>query len=130
MPRALRVLLVEDHDTTRESFRLLLETWLCEVDTAENGDLGLRLALNGNYDAVILDLHLPGLDGLEVGRVLAALMPRPYLFAYTAFSREQDRERTREAGFDMHLAKGSAIGIDQLKTRLNQLKAGMSQHKP
>jgi DNA-binding response OmpR family regulator len=127
MPRALRVLLVEDHENTRESFKLLLETWLCEVDTAESGDVGLRLALNGSYDAVILDLHLPGMDGLEVGRVLAQLTPRPYLFAYTAFSRVQDRERTRDAGFDMHLAKGSAIGIDQLKARLKELKSGLGE---
>jgi len=130
MPRALRVLLVEDHDNTRESFKLLLETWLCEVDTAEDGDVGLRLALNGNYDAVILDLHLPRMDGLEVGRVLAALTPRQYLFAYTAFSRVEDLERTRAAGFDMHLAKGSAIGIDHLKATLKQLKTSISDRSP
>jgi CheY-like chemotaxis protein len=121
MQRNLRVLLVEDHDDTRDAFKLLLETWSCDVDAAADGRQGLDLALCGNYDAVILDLHLPGLDGLEVGRRLSRLMPRPYLFAYTAFSRPQDRDRTKEAGFDMHLAKGSAIAVGELKAKLNQL---------
>jgi CheY-like chemotaxis protein len=123
MARALRVLLVEDHDNSRESFKLLLEYWGYSVDTAADGQQGLNLAVNGSYDAVILDLHLPRVDGLDVGHVLSQVIPRPYLFAYTAWSRPQDRERTKNAGFDAHIAKGSGIALGELKALLSQLQA-------
>jgi len=83
MPRSLRVLVVDDWEDTCEALRLLLEDWSCAVDTADNGEEGLRLALNGNYDAVILDLNLPDVDGLEVGRAISQTSPRrPYLRAF------------------------------------------------
>jgi len=123
MPRSLRVLVVDDWEDTCEALRLLLEDWSCAVDTADNGEEGLRLALNGNYDAVILDLNLPDVDGLEVGRAISRTSPRPYLCAFSAFASPLDRQRTRIAGFDRHLAKGSATAIAELETWLDQLKA-------
>jgi len=123
MSRALRVLIIEDWDGAREALRLLLERLSCRVDTAADGTQGMRLALDGDYDLLICDLNLPGKDGLEVGRALARITPRPYICAYTAYSLPEDRERTRGAGFDAHIGKGTATEIGELKDLVVQLQA-------
>jgi CheY-like chemotaxis protein len=121
MSRNLRVLLVEDHEDAREALKLILECWAHSVDTAPDGSRGLQLGITGRYDVVICDLHLPHLDGFEIGRRLSRLTPRPYLIAYTAFAREQDRMRSDQAGFDIHLAKGSPASLDKLRSLLKGL---------
>lgn len=122
MPRPLRVLVVEDYPAGRELLQQLLEEWSCVVETASNGAEGLSLALERNYDIVILDLNLPKVDGLEVGRTISQRSPRPYLCAFTSYGNERDRERTRIAGFDRHITKGSTTELEglisQLKVRL------------
>jgi CheY-like chemotaxis protein len=123
MPRPLRVLVVEDQEDAREALQLLLESWSCAVDTASDGAEALRLALHGHYDAVILDLNIPYIGGLEVGRAVAQKSPRPYLCAYSAFAGPIDRERTTIAGFDRHIAKGSPASITELEALVNQLRA-------
>ncbi len=121
MSRRLHILLVEDNDDAREALKLILELWGYLVDAAPDGRQGLRLALSGHYHVVICDLHMPHLDGIEIGRILSTKTPRPYLIAYTAFARDRDRERSKEAGFDMHLAKGSPASLDQLRALLKGL---------
>jgi len=120
---------VDDWEDTREALRLLLEDWSCAVDTADNGEEGLCLALNGNYDAVILDLNLPDVDGLEVGRAISQTSPRrPYLRAFSALASPLDRQRTRIAGFDRHLAKGSATALTSPTSHLSPLLGAVSEH--
>ena len=123
MPRQLRVLVVEDYTDVRESLRRLLELWGHVVDAAADGEEGLRLATVGNYDALLLDLSLPRIDGLELGRQIAHKTPRPALIAYSAFHRKEDQERTMLAGFDVHLPKGSMNATDELEELLERLKA-------
>ena len=115
------MLIVEDHDDSREVLQVLLKSWGYEADTAADGVRGLELAQAAHYDAVILDLNLPGMDGLEVGRSVSKLFPRPRLIAHSGFDRPIDRERTGKAGFDLHLAKGGIDTIDLLKTYLDSI---------
>jgi CheY-like chemotaxis protein len=61
------------------------------------------------------------MDGLEVGRVLAKQPEHPYLIAYSAYSREMDRKRTKEAGFDLHLEKAASASTDQMHSALSRL---------
>ena len=65
MPRSLRVLVVEDSQDTRDGLCLTLELSSCALDTASDGADGLRFALHGSYDAVILDLNVPHIDGFK-----------------------------------------------------------------
>jgi CheY-like chemotaxis protein len=88
---------------------------------ASNGEDGLKMGLAEDYDVAILDLNLPGVDGLEIGRVLNTRTPRPYIIAHTAFSRAVDRARTTAAGFDLHLSKGSENSLEMLEGVLTQL---------
>jgi CheY-like chemotaxis protein len=66
------VLIVEDHDDTREMLELLLGSSGCHVITAKEGHEALHLAETTRPDLVLLDMKLPGLDGLEITRRLRA----------------------------------------------------------
>jgi CheY-like chemotaxis protein len=101
----------------------MLEWLSCAVDTASDGADGLRLALHGNYDVVIVDLKIPYIDGLEVGRAIAQKSPRPLLYAFSAYASAPDREQTKIAGFDRHIAKGSPASISELEAAISQLKS-------
>lgn len=120
----MRILIVEDYPDTRESFRHLVQIWSHHAEVADNGIDGLGLTENCEYDAVILDVALPGLNGIEVGRGIARRAKRPYLIAYSGHSSHADRALTRDIRFDLHLAKGSIESIDLLEARLVRLSDG------
>jgi len=106
-PGGCRVLVVEDHVDTADSTRMLLELLGHEVAVATTGPDGVRLAREWRPRAVLCDIRLPGLDGFEVARQLRADADTAgvFLVAITGYGREADRERSRTAGFDLHLVK-------------------------
>lgn len=67
-PRPVRVLLVEDDELMRRSFAVALERYGYEVDAAADGLAGLELFRDGSFDLLILDVMLPGLDGIGLCR--------------------------------------------------------------
>jgi two-component system, sensor histidine kinase len=102
-----RILLIEDNDDARESLRMLLEALGHRVISAGDGPEGLALAQKHSPDVALIDLGLPGLDGYEVARALRAstggkLMT---LIAVTGYGQADDRQRSKDAGFDAHLVK-------------------------
>jgi CheY-like chemotaxis protein len=104
---SLRVLLVEDNDDARDMLRTVLRLAGHEVHEAADGVTALRMATELRPHVALIDLGLPGLDGLEVGARLRASADgeRPLLVAVTGYGQQADRERTRRAGFDLHLTK-------------------------
>jgi CheY-like chemotaxis protein len=78
-----------------------------EVAVMYDGVAALAAAQDFRPDTVILDLGMPRLDGLEAAKRLRALPGgrRMRLIAMTGWGQEADRQRTREAGFDLHLVK-------------------------
>jgi CheY-like chemotaxis protein len=105
--RLLRVLVVEDHPDAAVSLKLLLEVLGHEVELAHTGLEGVELAATWKPDAVISDIGLPGIDGFEVARRIRRLpgMERALLIALTGYGSDEDRQRSRESGFDRHLVK-------------------------
>jgi CheY-like chemotaxis protein len=103
----LRVLVVDDHEDTRETLALLLRMWGHEVRLAHDGPSALEASRDFRPQVVLLDIALPRLNGWEVGRRLRQQEGiRPVLLvAVTGYAREQDQVRSREAGFDAHLPK-------------------------
>jgi two-component system, sensor histidine kinase len=124
MRHELRILLVEDLPEAREALKSLLEIWGHHVEVASDGEQALTLGGFRDFDVVISDLELPRLNGYGVGRHFAAKQPRPFLIAYSAFSREEDRKRTRQAGFDAHIGKGMSSSIPDLQRLLEELRSG------
>jgi CheY-like chemotaxis protein len=106
MANHLNVLVVEvDPVATFEALLLGLENHLVHI--ASDGPAALREIENAKPDVVLLDLALPGCDGLEVARRIHQLnlSKRPWLVAVTGRSDEEDFRRSQAAGIDMHLVK-------------------------
>ena len=102
-----RVLVIEDNDDVRESLRMTLEVWGCQVFTARDGVEGLEKLLATRPDFAIVDIGLPRLDGYELARrARAAKLPADLkLIAITGYGQPEDSRRAVEAGFDVHLRK-------------------------
>jgi PAS domain S-box-containing protein len=104
---SLRILIVEDNRDAAESLRLLLELLGHRVAVAYNGPEGVRRAREWRPDVVLCDIGLPGLDGYAVAGELRhdPATAGARLIAITGYGQEEDRRRTRQAGFDHHLTK-------------------------
>jgi two-component system OmpR family response regulator len=100
----LLVLLVEDDRRLAALTREYLESHGVAVTIVEDGRRGLDAALHGRWDAVLLDLMLPGMDGLEVCRELRARSDLP-IIVLTARGEEADRVMGLELGADDYMAK-------------------------
>lgn len=101
-----RVLLVDDNVDASVLLGEVLELKGYEVLTATNGEEALTHLATFTPDVAILDLGLPGMDGFELARELRARVATPLrLFALTGYGTGSDLERTRAAGFEVHLVK-------------------------
>jgi PAS domain S-box-containing protein len=105
---ALAILLVEDNRDTAETLGELLRLNGHRVELAFDGEAAIRAAVERRPDVVISDIGLPGeRDGYGVARALRAnpALDGILMVALSGYADEDTRRRTREAGFDMHLAK-------------------------
>jgi CheY-like chemotaxis protein len=101
-----RLLVVDDNVDLATSQASVLRRLGHEVEVAYNGEAALDKAREFHPEIVLLDLGLPGIDGYEVARRLRAEHDGGLkIVAQTGGGQEEDRRRTREAGFDAHLAK-------------------------
>lgn len=106
-PRRLRILIVEDDVLNLELLQAVLEGAGFEVLGAPDAPTGVEAARRLLPDAIVMDLQLPGMDGLEAARALhsdPATTGIP-LIAVTAHVKRDDEERCMEAGFARHIAK-------------------------
>jgi DNA-binding response OmpR family regulator len=103
----LNVLVVEDDPDAATAEAMLLATENHQVHIASDGAAALREIEDARPDVVLLDLTLPGCDGLEVARRIHQLnlSKRPWLVAVTGRTEEEDFRRSQDAGIDMHLVK-------------------------
>ena len=100
------IVLVEDHDDSRELLRDILETYGHRVTATANGRAGVQAALSERPEVMIIDIGLPELDGYSVARrVRDELGDDVYLIALTGYGQPDDRRRAAEAGFDVHVTK-------------------------
>jgi two-component system, OmpR family, response regulator RegX3 len=103
-----RILVIDDEPTIRESVSYALEHEGFEVRAVEDGEIGLRVAREEPFDAVVLDVMLPGLSGTEVCRLLRAESAVPILML-TARNAEVDRVVGLELGADDYVPKPFAM---------------------
>jgi DNA-binding response OmpR family regulator len=100
-----RVLLVEDDGPIARVVKRGLEQADFRVDVAEDGEAGLRMATLDNYDAVVLDVMLPGIDGMQVCERLRANRSIVPILMLTARGALDDKVQGLEAGADDYLPK-------------------------
>ncbi|HYU32991.1 MAG TPA: MEDS domain-containing protein, partial [Thermoanaerobaculia bacterium] len=102
-----RILVVEDNPDAAAMMRDFLELAGHEVELAATGSAGVEAARQFHPEVVLCDLGLPGMNGYEVAAQLRRdpATAAAKLIAVTGYGREEDRRRSREAGFDLHLTK-------------------------
>jgi signal transduction histidine kinase len=102
-----RILVADDNADAVDALALLLQLAGHEVRTAHDGVEALEVAETFDPEVVLLDLGMPRMDGYEAARRLRQRFPgnRVTLVAVTGWGQQQDRQRTAEAGFDVHLVK-------------------------
>ncbi|MEN3373916.1 response regulator [Dechloromonas sp. ZS-1] len=125
----MKILLVEDHPELCEWLAKSLGQAGYVVEIADRGDHAEHHLLTGEYDGVLLDLSLPGKDGLEVLRSLRARGSRVPVLIFTARGSVDDRIRGLNLGADDYLPKPFELG--ELEARLKALlrrSAGQLPH--
>ncbi|GCE28586.1 DNA-binding response regulator [Dictyobacter alpinus] len=115
----MHVLVVEDEQRLAYLLRRVLLEERHTVDLAYDGDKGLDLALSDTYDVVVLDLMLPGIDGLEICRQLRAERIMTPVLMLTARGAVEDRVTGLNVGADDYLTKPFAM--EELLARINAL---------
>ena len=115
----MHILVVEDEQRLAFLLRRVLLEERHTVDLAHDGHAGLDLALSGTYDTVILDVMLPGLDGLEVCRQMRAEQIMSPVLMLTARGAIEDRVTGLNVGADDYLVKPFAM--EELLARINAL---------
>lgn len=109
-PASLCILIVEDALDNALALQFLLQAHGHAVDIAIDADIALSQCRANRYDVVLCDIELSGaLDGYDVARALCKQPYRPYLIAYSGYSRPQHLIDSRDAGFDEHIVKPATL---------------------
>jgi signal transduction histidine kinase len=107
-PGALRILVAEDNRVNQTVMRRLLAGCGASIEVAENGRIAVERHAAMPYDLILMDCHMPEMDGFEATGAIRALpdeRARVPIIAVTASALAEDRKRCVEAGMDGHLAK-------------------------
>ncbi|MEZ4599506.1 MAG: response regulator [Syntrophotaleaceae bacterium] len=106
---SLRILLVDDEPMIREMIAMMLEKRGLKVESAENGGDALKKWETGNFDIILMDLQMPGMNGMEATRSIREKVQegdkRPYIIGLTAHVRREIKEECLASGMDRVLVK-------------------------
>jgi len=107
MNMPLRIVVADDNVDTAHSLSLLLESLGHEAKIAHNGVQALGIAHEFQPDAMIIDIGMPGLDGHDLARRIRSESwgEEILLIAASGWGQDEDKQRSREAGFNLHLVK-------------------------
>lgn len=104
-----KVLVIEDDKSIAELLEIHLRDLDCEVERIEDGNKGLEAALRADSDLIILDLMLPGMDGMEICRRVRGKEVHTPILMLTAKSEEIDKVMGLESGADDYLTKPFSV---------------------
>ncbi|MCQ6266072.1 response regulator transcription factor [Fictibacillus sp. WQ 8-8] len=104
MEKEAKILVVDDEERIRKLLKMYLERENYEVDEAENGEEALDYSLTLNYDLILLDVMMPGMDGTEVCEKLRQRKATPVIML-TAKGEEMNRIQGFESGADDYIVK-------------------------
>ena len=106
----MKVLVVEDNPLNME---LVLEILIMNDvthDKALDGKEAVRKAEKQSYDLILMDIELPGIDGVEAAKIIKNKSKNVPIIALTSYAMKGDRERFLEAGFDDYISKPLDLG--------------------
>jgi two-component system copper resistance phosphate regulon response regulator CusR len=115
----MKVLVIEDEQQVSAFIKQGLEEKSFEVDVAYDGNIGERLALSRNYDVVLLDIVIPGINGFDLCKILKKERPNLPVLMLTTLGTTADKVTGFDAGADDYLLK--PFEFDELTARLKAL---------
>ena len=125
-PRSSRLLLAEDNDVNREIANMILTQAGFTVENAENGRAAVDMVAasrSGYYDAVLMDIQMPEMDGYTATRAIRALEDRELadipILAMTANAFKEDEQAALDAGMQAHIAK--PLDVDRMMATLTEV---------
>ena len=122
-PRSPRLLIADDDDTVREAVREVLSVSGFDiVGEAASGEAAVAAALDLRPDAVLMDLRMPGIDGLEATSRIREAVPEVPVVVMSAHEDEGSIERARRAGATRYVVKGT--GAKALREALAEVIGG------
>ncbi|MGB8000210.1 MAG: response regulator transcription factor [Anaerobacillus sp.] len=104
MEKDARILVVDDEERIRKLLRMYLERENYEIEEAENGEVALEMSTEDDFDLILLDLMLPGMDGIEVCQQMREQKATPVIML-TAKGEEANRVQGFEVGADDYITK-------------------------
>jgi DNA-binding response OmpR family regulator len=113
----MKILFIEDEESLRKPVKRYLEKKNFQVDETGDGKEGLNLALRNEYDCILLDLNLPGLDGIEISKSLKKEDVNTPIIMVTARSQLYNRLEGFEHGADDYVTK--PFNLQELVARIN-----------
>ena len=121
----LKILIADDHSIVRRGLKQILSEIpdMAVIDEADSGEEAISKALKNDYDVIILDISMPGRDGLDVLKQIKAHKPKQHVLILSMYPEEQYALRTIRAGASGYLTKESAP--DELITAINKVAKGM-----
>lgn len=126
----LRMLVVDDHPANRQLIRLQLQTLGHGSDQAEDGHEALVLLAENEYDLVMTDLNMPGMDGYKLARKLREQGVGIPIIAITAHVSERDRQRCKDIGIDEVATKPILLdALDKMVRRRLGVGQSSSAHR-
>ncbi len=120
----IRVLIADDHPIVREGLKQILSDTddILVVDEADRGSAVLNLTMRNNYDVILLDISMPGRDGLEVLKELKQLKPKLPVLVLSMYPEEHYAVRVLRGGASGYLTKSSAP--DELISAIRKVASG------
>jgi two-component system, cell cycle response regulator DivK len=115
-----RILVVEDEEMNWLLIRDILEIYDAECTWAEFGQKAIDLVSSGiNFDAVLMDINMPNMNGFEATRRLKELNPNLPVMAQTAFALDDEIRKCYDAGCNLHICK--PFSVSDLSNHLTKL---------
>ena len=126
---ALRIAVVDDNADIRETLSMVIQLLGHESAVCSTGELALECIARWQPHVALIDISLPGMSGFDVARRVCAstVGSSPMLIAMTGWGRDEDRARSREAGFHKHLVK--PVDLPQLRALFDEVARGASPER-
>jgi two-component system response regulator NreC len=130
MSDPVRVVLVEDHTIVREGLRALLDgrDEVVEVAEADNGHDGVAAARQHRPDVMVMDLNMPGLNGVDATKAIREALPDSHVLILSMYSTEEHVRPAIRAGAEGYLLKGS--GLSDLVSAIQAVARGDAFFSP
>jgi len=122
-----RVLIIEDELDTARSVREALEINSVDADIAKDGEEGIRMFREGEYDLVLLDLKMPKMDGEHVLAVIRKEDPFVDVIVYTNFKDFADIKKLTNIGIQGYINKGPAADLNEVIDMILEKLAPLSE---